>query len=101
MGEFCKLCDGYMTHPGQHKCQQIFEVRRVDDDGWDRIGAFDEGIAVEEWADRDDAYSGDSTIVGGANATVVIRKLGETKTKTFVVSGEPIPEYHAREVHNG
>lgn len=50
--------------------------------------------AVRAWAERDDAESADYLIVRGNDATVQVWD-GE-RERTYIVSGESVPEYRAR-----
>lgn len=51
--------------------------------------------AIERWADRDDA-DGDYCIVNGSEATVMVKDSVGVVTR-WVVSGEAVPTYTARE----
>ena len=53
-------------------------------------------LAAERWAEGDDS-DGDYTIVGGSPATVLVARTGEEPTR-WLVSGETVAEYSAREI---
>ncbi len=63
-----------------------------------RVRAADEEEAAEDWAESYDS-DGDYTIVGGSDATVLVREESDASAlpHRFIVSGESVPEYMARE----
>jgi len=62
------------------------------------VRATDEQSAVEKWAARDDAESVEYLIAGGSDATVLVVLHGSDDTpKSWLVSGEAVPVYHAME----
>ena len=62
-----------------------------------RVRATDHASAAEVWAQQDDADSVDYTIVKGEPARVRVTDE-DGCAKEFVVSGEAVPVYHARQV---
>ena len=52
--------------------------------------------AVERWAYLDDRESAEYNIVGGSDATVMVRDIEADALSTWTVRGESIPSYHAR-----
>ncbi len=58
--------------------------------------AYDAEVAAEKWAEYDDAYSAEYSIVGGREVTVMVRNEAG-QDSSFVVSGEAEPVYFARE----
>jgi len=50
--------------------------------------------AVEKWAERDDAESADYLIVGGQDATVMVR-APDGDLLRYRVTGEAVPSYSA------
>lgn len=64
-----------------------------------RILAYCPGYAVERWAEWDDASSADYPIVGGTPLEVLVAEeaMGAVEQR-FVVSGESVPQYRAKEV---
>ncbi|VVE78133.1 hypothetical protein [Pandoraea sputorum] len=61
--------------------------------------AYDEAGAAAKWAEYDDAYSAEYSIVGGKEVTVMVRNEAE-QDSSFVVSGEAEPVYFARETRS-
>ncbi len=59
--------------------------------------AYDPEMAAEKWAEYDDAYSAEYSIVGGQEVTVTVRDESG-QDSSFVVSGEAEPVYFARQV---
>lgn len=57
--------------------------------------------AAELWAERSDRMSADYSIVGGTDATVLVRAVGTQETFRYLVSGETVPSYSARLVQKG
>jgi hypothetical protein len=97
---WCKTCGDYMLFPDSHKCPPIWECWCPDEgetrDDPRMIRASDAEAAAEKWAEEDDRY-GDYTIIGGNDATVCVAKPDNDEVRTFVVTGESVPEYHAEE----
>ena len=54
--------------------------------------------AVERWAHLEDHESAEYMIVGGSDATVLVFDIEAGTQSTWVVKGESIPSYHARQV---
>lgn len=67
---------------------------QTEDDGkaFEAVGAWD---AAEQWAQWDDHYSADFSIVGGQPADVVVRDVETRAIDRFVVSGEQSAVYTA------
>jgi hypothetical protein len=59
--------------------------------------AYSPGSAAEEWAEEVDRDSADYSIVGGADALVVVREVATGKLSVHEVTGESEPVYHAYE----
>nr|WP_023596478.1 hypothetical protein [Pandoraea pnomenusa] len=59
--------------------------------------AHDAEMAAEKWAEYDDAYSAEYSIVGGREVTVMVRNEAG-QDSSFIVSGEAEPVYFAREI---
>jgi hypothetical protein len=97
---WCKKCNEFMMYPERHQCPPTFEVCQpdCDPDYWETIMAKDAGLAAEKWAEADDCNSAEYLIIGGDDATVLVRKLGEQETQKFIVTAEAVPEYYAKEV---
>ena len=65
-------------------------------DGMPIHGAYDAGQAAETWAERFDHESGDSPIIGGSEAKVMVKGPDGEITK-WAVCGESVPSYSAME----
>lgn len=52
-------------------------------------------VAACRWAERDDAESGDYSIVGGNPVDLCVRQSGSPTVERFCVNGEAVPEYFA------
>lgn len=84
-----------------HWCKPLFRVwceeqGDTEDDARD-VHALTHEDAAEEWAEQSDLDSAEYSIVKGGDVTVHVRRVGEDSHKTFVVSGEAVPSYSARE----
>ena len=112
---FCKTCDKHMftfeVNNKSHKCPPVFQVwednylegRRPPDkpDASDWANSTDiratyHESAAEKAAEQSDQY-GDYAIVSGDIATMYVRDQAGV-VKVFIVSGESVPEYSAREI---
>lgn len=121
----CRVCDQYYFDDEWHKCPPTFLVWCHDYDGdihnAVKIRAHDHEQAAEKWAEQDDSY-GDYTIIGGSDATVFVARASQydevmeqlaqegeiddddpsvppgVEVKKFLVSGESVPQYTAREL---
>jgi len=61
------------------------------------IDAYDANAAACKWAERDDQRSADYMIVGGTDATVMVRAVNNPAQQfEMIVSGESMPHYRAR-----
>lgn len=62
------------------------------------VQAFDAKEAAEDYAEETDR-GGDYTVIGGAEMTVLVRRKDDpdAEPKRFVVTGETVPQYSARE----
>ncbi len=94
----CNICKEWMLYPESHKCPPEYEVWGDDYSGDDYtiIMANSPEEAGEKYADEFDAY-GDYTIVNGSELEVKIRKKGDEEWKTYILSGEPVPQYRCDE----
>lgn len=72
------------------------ENRETEEDARE-VFAADEEEAAEDWAEHDDADSVEYAIVKGDDATVLVRKKDGGPVRKFVVTGEAVPHYSARE----
>ena len=52
--------------------------------------------AAEKWAEYEDAQSADYLIVGGSDAIVSVTSDSRYEETRFIVTGESVPEYHAK-----
>ena len=102
LGSFdrCGACGKY-DFLGRHKCAPAWEVFwPYGHEDWTdaaTVHALSAQYAAEEWASSHDS-NGDYDIVGGSEATVRVRPKGEDGLGLeFIVTGETVPEYHARE----
>jgi hypothetical protein len=121
--ERCATCGEWDFGTNPHRCPPAWLVWCLDygEDVYNVCPSYGwtPEAAVEKWAEADDA-GGDYTIVGGSEATVCVARqtdydaimlaIGDTldddgtdpppglKVQRFVVSGESVPQYHAREV---
>ena len=95
---FCEICNEWTMNPVNHQCPPVYEVWDEDYLGNDykTIMAKTPEEAGEKYATWLDSR-GDYQIVNGSEETVKIRKLGEEYWKTYVLSGEPVPQYTCRE----
>ena len=97
----CPTCADYIYDGEKHTCPAAFLLWRPDygetEDDARRIHASSASAAAEQWAERNDADSAEYGIVGGSDATVCVR-CPDGKTRTYIVSGEAVPQYHARRV---
>lgn len=59
--------------------------------------ATDHEHAAQKWAHREDSWGADYLIVSGRSTPTVKVALEGEDPKTFVVSGESVPQYYARE----
>ena len=100
----CNSCGQYAWLP--HGCQS-FSVEqdwshKNDGSGYEEAGTahgMDAEDAAENWAEEDDA-GGDYTIIGGSPARIRLTSPKGEVTE-FVVEGESVPRYTAREVESG
>jgi len=97
MGE-CKTCCHYAGD--SHKCAPAWNVWRPDEQEQEDSRIFysyNPEVAVEDWAEYDDAQGADYRIVGGSEATVHVRPRGDTATEplVFIVHGEQTATYRA------
>lgn len=100
----CRKCGERIYGPADnHECAAGWDIWRPEH-GETRehavvVHAYDEEMAVQEWAERDDAH-GDYTIVSGSDAKVHVAPHGDetTPARVFVVRGESEPTYYANEV---
>jgi len=68
------------------------------EDAW-QCQAFDAEQAAEQWAEWSDWSSADYTIVAGRDEPeVLVLEAGATTPVRFVVTGEAVPSYRAREL---
>lgn len=61
------------------------------------IAAYDPMSAAQDWAEWYDRRSADYSIIGGSHVEVCVRKVPGTYVRTYVVSGETVPQYYATE----
>ena len=59
------------------------------------IEAFDAEDAAKEWADKEDCYSAEYSIVSGRDTPVVCVAEGDGLAQSFRVSGEAVATYYA------
>ena len=90
-----------MSELDRHMCPPSWDVWRPDEQEQEDcrpVYADEPGDAVEAWAHDDDARGADYRIIGGDDATVHVRRHGDTTSEpmVFEVSGESLPHYSAR-----
>lgn len=102
MSDWCKTCGEYMIWPDSHRCPPAWEIKHEEwlGDELKTVHAHDAQAAGEKYARVTDSY-GDYTIVGGSEEEVKIRKAATPTEEpgpweTYILSGEPVPEYRAR-----
>jgi len=95
---YCHICKEWMMFPESHKCSFEYEIWDEDHSGDDYIIIYADTPeeAGEKYADKYDSC-GDYMIVGGSELEVKIRKKGEEDWKTYILSGEPVPQYRCDE----
>jgi len=97
----CPVCDDCIHGGEKHTCPPVFLIWRPapaeTEDCARRVYASSASAAAEQWADLEDAIDGDYDIVEGSDATVCVR-CPDGKIRTYIVSGEAVPQYHARRV---
>ena len=100
----CSRCGDF--HWSDNACQPAWSVwcpehlgHEGPEDG-KRVHAVGPEYAAEKWAERQDSESLEYSIVGGESVVVHVVPYGEPEAqpKTYMVSGEPVPTYSAREV---
>ena len=116
--DMCSKCGAWIWRSGFHECPPRWRVWCSDDDenihDVTPIFAADEETAAELWAEAEDVHSADYTIVGGSDETVHVcsedeyqavewnddgtKGVGSLTVRVFIVSGEAVPSYHAKEV---
>lgn len=94
--ERCFKCKEY-DFINSHRCKPTWQVQEKDyhDEDYTIVYAYDEESAAEKYAEESDS-KGDYTIISGSEATIRVRKDETSSWVTFVVSGESVPQYHAR-----
>ncbi len=65
------------------------------------IKAVDAESAAQEWAEEEDSYSAEYSIVSGRETPVVHVAEINKPAQIFVVSGEAVPAYYARPAQEG
>lgn len=102
MWEFCGTCHAYDNRT-THRCPPAWHIWRPEEgdteDDARLVYGHSPAEAVETWAARADSDSADYAIVGGADATFHVRRVeGDGRRElVFVVSGESVPQYTARQ----
>lgn len=74
----------------------VWSDDETDDDARE-VRAADAEEAAEDYAEWDDMNSAEYTILKGSEVTVNVCPKGGGETVRFVVSGEAVPQYTARE----
>jgi len=65
------------------------------------IEAHDAESAAQEWAEEEDCYSAEYSIVSGRETPVVCVAEGDGPEQQFRVSGEAVPQYYATAIRAG
>lgn len=65
------------------------------------IEAHDHGSAAEKWAEQEDSYSAEYSIVSGRETPIVCVAEGDEPEQRFRVSGEAVPHYYAHAIRAG
>ncbi len=105
----CKTCGQYYFFE-DHCCLPAWRVWECEDNdiyNGKIIFEIDEEEAAKKWAEYDDVYTADYSIVSGTDVYVFVCSEEEyrydpetVKPKKFLVSGESVPKYYAREVES-
>jgi hypothetical protein len=61
-----------------------------------KVTATDPGTAAQDWAEWQDCYSAEYSIVAGADRTVTVLDIANGERRDWIVSGESVPIYRAR-----
>jgi len=107
--DLCRKCGRYEPSASHH-CPPAWKLWRPEHGGTEEdaitVYGYSAEAAVEAWAERDDRDSADYSIVGGNNATVHVRFVGDqdraralcfpTEEMVLEVVGESVPSYTAR-----
>lgn len=100
----CPTCGEFKLNE-HHRCPPEWLVWSLDYGGTEEdaipLRASRPDKAAEEWAKRSDRTSADYSIVGGSDATVLVRDTGSREVFRYLVSGETVPSYSARLVKEG
>lgn len=93
----CDVCHMLTLDRAEHRCAPLFSVRfsSEGEEEWVSVHAFDPEHAAEEFVsmyDRD----GDYGVLRGEEAEVLVKDDGGEIT-TWIVTGESVPQYSARE----
>jgi hypothetical protein len=98
MGETCGVCGDYVLW-GKHRCSPIWLVELPEWNGGDpdRIRASDAQEAAEKFAERFDRASASYSVVSGESITVTVCDAHGKDEQKFVVEGESVPQYTARQ----
>lgn len=65
------------------------------------IEAYDAQSAAQTWAEEEDSYSAEYSIVSGRDTPIVCVAEGDGQAKEFRVSGEAVPRYYAHAIVAG
>jgi len=70
------------------------------EDAWE-IEAYSAEAAAAQWAEEEDSYSAEYSIVSGRETPVVYVAEGDGPAQAFRVNGEAVPTYYARAISAG
>lgn len=104
MTGYCATCKklAYSTVGCPHVCHPpwlVWDPERGDAEDGREVHAQNAEDAAIEWAEQDDLDSAEYSIAGGRETTVYVRPADQPLgvPERFVVYGECLPQYYARE----
>jgi len=97
---FCDICGKfkYLTIP--HKCPPKWQVCEYDEEDVEFVDVYADTAeeAAKEFAADYDRRNGDFDIANGDDVKIKVQSVGGDRSY-WLVSGESIPEYYAKEEH--
>jgi len=96
---WCPNCQAYIWPSGSHQCPPLWTVilPEYDPDYEMKIYAVDAEAAAEKAVEQNEAESAEYYCLDGSEVPVIVRG-GDGVEKRFIVTGEMVAEYYAKEV---